>query len=133
MEQMLADKDAYEVISKDPSKKLTNDLYNLINRWKKNNYIDELTYKRLRTTDRIKSRAYGLPKIHKSNAPLKIIVSSINSPLYSLSLFLHFIIKNNNETRNQVENNFQLVDKLSGTYFEAGYQLASLDVVSLFY
>jgi len=31
-----------------------------------------------------------------------------------------------------VKNNFQLVDKLNGTYFEAGYQLASLDVVSLF-
>jgi len=46
---MLADKDTKRF----PSKKLTNDLYNLINRWKKNNYIDELTYKRLRTTDEI--------------------------------------------------------------------------------
>ena len=59
MEQMLADKDIYKVISKDPSKKLTNDLYNLISRWKKNNYIDELI-KRLRITDGIILRAYGL-------------------------------------------------------------------------
>ena len=31
-----------------------------------------------------------------------------------------------------MENSFQLIDKLNETYFEAGYQLASLDVVSLF-
>jgi len=62
MEQMLADKDIYEVISKEPSKKLTNDFYNLISRRKKNSYIDELIYKRLRTTDGIISRAYELPK-----------------------------------------------------------------------
>ena len=35
---------------------------------------------------------YGLPKIHKPNASLRIIVSSINNPLYSFSLYFTFSI-----------------------------------------
>ncbi|KYM75898.1 hypothetical protein ALC53_13963 [Atta colombica] len=62
---------------------------------------------------------------------LRIIVSLIKPSIFTIA-FLTFLIKNNNEARNQMENNFQLIDKLNGTYFEAGYQLASLDVVSLF-
>jgi hypothetical protein len=32
---------------------------------------------------------YGLPKIHKPDIPLKPIVSSVGSPYYALSSFLH--------------------------------------------
>jgi len=38
-------------------------------------------------------RAYGLPKIHKMGYPLRIIVTSVNSPLYNLAYYLHLIIK----------------------------------------
>jgi len=36
-------------------------------------------------------RAYGLPKIHKTVCPLRIIVSSVNSSLYNLAYYLYFI------------------------------------------
>jgi len=55
----------------------------------------------------------------------------IKPSIFTIAFFT-FLIKNNNEARNQMENSFQLIDKLNETYFEAGYQLASLDVVSLF-
>jgi len=60
----------------------------------KKGFIDDLAYRRLRMTDGIIPRAYGLTKIHKQNCHLRIIVSSINSSLYNLSLFLHNIINN---------------------------------------
>jgi len=75
-------------------KNLRTDLHSLISRWKNKGFIDDSTYKRSRTTDDIIPRAYGLAKIHKQNYPLRIIVSSINSPFYNLTLFLHNIINN---------------------------------------
>ena len=66
----------------------------------------------MRTTDEVIPRAYGLTKIHKQNYPLRIIVSSLNSPLYNLSLFLHNIIKDSIlETLNCIKNSFDLINK----------------------
>ena len=53
---------------------------------------DEQTYRRLLITDGVIPRAYGLTKIHKDGNPLRVIVSSVNSPLYYFSLFLHKLI-----------------------------------------
>ncbi|EFN66553.1 hypothetical protein EAG_00027, partial [Camponotus floridanus] len=58
-------------------------------------YISNVTYKSLLFTDGTLPRAYGLPKIHKIDIPFRLIVSSINSPLYSLALFLHKVIIKN--------------------------------------
>ena len=55
-------------------------------------------------------RAYALPKIHK-DCPFRIIISSINSPLYSL--FLHsIIIKTIPKADSHIENSFKLVKEL---------------------
>ena len=89
MEEILSDTNTYAFINKDPSKKLTQDLHTLLMRWKRDHFIDEQTYRRLLTTDGIIPRVYGLTKIHKDGNPLRMIVSSVNSPLYYFSLFLH--------------------------------------------
>jgi hypothetical protein len=47
----------------------------------------------LLVTDGNLPRAYGLPKIHKTGHPFRIIVSTINSPLHFLAIYLHKIIK----------------------------------------
>ncbi|KYN15798.1 hypothetical protein ALC57_11970, partial [Trachymyrmex cornetzi] len=98
MEEILSDSNTYEVIARDPIRRLTQDLRALLVRWKRDSYIDDQTYRRLLTTDGVIPRAYGLTKIHKDGNPLRIIVSSINSPLYSLSLFLHNIINRRRNT-----------------------------------
>jgi len=46
---------------------------------------------KLRSSDSLLPKAYSLPKIHKENAPLKIIVSSLNTALYPLSQYLNKI------------------------------------------
>jgi len=78
-------------------------------------------------------RAYGLPKLHKEGHPLRIIVSSLNSPSYELALYLHNIIKCSvNEGTSAVVNSFKLVKKLNGKTMDSNCIFASLDVMSLF-
>src|SRR5436190_23547964 len=96
-------------------------------------YIPESLYRSLNCTDGILPRAYGLPKIHKPNCPLRIIVFSMNSPLYNFAKFLHnLIFKSIPRPDNTIKNSFHLVDKLKDLYIEDHFKLISLDVVSLF-
>jgi len=76
------------------------------------------------------SRAYNLPKVYKMNFPLRLIVSSINSPLYDLSFFFKIIKKSILEVLRLITNRFQLVQSINEKPFEDNYVLASLDVVS---
>ncbi|KAG5305534.1 MARF GTPase, partial [Acromyrmex insinuator] len=99
MEEILSDVDTYTIINKDSTKKLIQDLH----------------YRRLLTTDDNIFRTYGLTKIHKTGNPLRVIVSSINSPLYYFSLYLHNII-------------IKSIPQAPHMVFESNYILASLDV-----
>jgi len=106
MNLLLSDSDTYVMIKKDPTRKIT-DLRTLIKRWRNMDYINDLVYRSLLKTDGLLPRVYGLPKIHKNGHPLKIIVSSINSPLYSLATFLHKILINSiKPPENYIKNSF---------------------------
>jgi len=133
IEEMLSDTDTYEKINKDPTKKLTNQTRELLTRWKNKEFITDNTYNRIYISDGNLPRAYGLPKIHKPGLTFRIIVSSVDGPLYSLGNYLHGIIsKNISKPHSHILNSHQLVEKLNGTTIEKGYDLISLDVVSLF-
>ena len=79
MEEILSDTSTYAFVNKDPSKKLTRDLRTFLVRWRRDQFIDELTYRRLLTSDGVIPRAYSLTKIHKEGYPLRVNVSCINS------------------------------------------------------
>jgi len=133
MIENLSDTNTYIVIKKDPIKKLSNNVKNVLSVWLKKEYIDIRTYRRLLITDGMLPRAYGLPKLHKEGYPLRIIVSSLKSPLYELALYLHNIIKCSvPEAASSVVNSFKLVKELDGKIMDSGCTFASLDVVSLF-
>jgi len=113
MKILLDDKNTYVVVKNDPSKKVISMLISLISHWKKHNYIDNRTYKKIHCSDGPLPRAYGLPKIHKPNNPLRIIVSSINSPFYSLSEYIHDIIKKSIPKLNSfIKNSYHLSTNL---------------------
>lgn len=84
MEKLLSDKNTYKIDKKDPRKNITCELRTILKRWSKK-YIDPTIKKKIYTSDGVLPRAYGLPKIHKEGHPLRIIVLSINSPLYNFS------------------------------------------------
>jgi len=78
-------------------------------------------------------RAYDLPKIHKVEYPLRIIVPSTGSPLHNLALFLHKILAKSLPPHfSYIKNSSHLMDKLSNLYIPDDSCLASFDVVSLF-
>lgn len=133
MNSQLSDTDTYIVLTNDPTKKLTTELHSLLTRWIDSNYITPGQYKNLNCTVGIIPRAYGLPKIHKNDVPLRIIVSSLDSPLYNLSSFLHSILKESIPLASSfIKNSYDLVDKLFNIQIDEHLNLISLDVLSLF-
>ena len=66
-------------------------------------------------------------------SPLRIIVSTVDSPLHQFGKFLHNIIHDAiPKTESHIINSFDLVDKLSHLRCDNNFKLLSLDVVSLF-
>lgn len=84
---MLQDEDTYIKLKKDPTNTLTKNICELLTRWKDREYITSSTYKKVHCSDGNFPRGYGLPKIHKPNCPYRIIISSVDSPMYSLAGF----------------------------------------------
>src|SRR5436190_24309297 len=91
MSSLLNNTNTYKIVKKDQIKKVISDLHDLLARWKRNNYIPDSLYKRLNCTNGSLPRAYGLPKIHKNGCPLRIIVSTKDTPLHGFAEFLHKI------------------------------------------
>jgi len=117
--QMLLDKDTYSTLAINPMNKIVNSIKGLLTRWKKMEYISLATYRNLYCSDGILPRAYGLPKVHKPDCPFRIIISSIDSPLYSLANFLHNIInKGMPKAKTHINNSFLLLKILSGLKLE---------------
>jgi len=78
-------------------------------------------------------RAYGLPKIHKPGNQYRIIISAIDSLLYTLAAFLHKIINDNiPKSHSHIKNNLQLIENIKNKVLNDNQTLISLDVVSLF-
>ena len=130
---LLCDLNTYVPVKKYPTKKLTTALRSMLITWKTKGYINDSTYKALYCNDGSLPRVYGLSKIQKSSCPLKIIVSSIGSPLYSLATYLHNILfKTIPKADSHIKNSFQLVEKLKRLRPTGDHKLISLDVTSLF-
>jgi len=68
MHDLLSDRNTYMVMSRDPTNRVISQLRELLQRWRKNDYISNGTYRALLSTDGILPRAYG-PKIHKKDCP----------------------------------------------------------------
>lgn len=132
MNDLLSDSDTYIVVKRDPTNKIISSLRDLLNRWRKRDFIFSNTALRLHS-DGVLPRAYGLPKIHKNNVPLRIIISSINSPLHSFATYLHkFLYDNLPKPSSHITNSYELVNRLKNFYIDDHIDIISLDVVNLF-
>jgi len=133
MMTLLNDTNTYQLVKNDPSHRITESLRSLLGRWKSKRHIDDITYKILLVTDGLIPRAYGLPKIHKKDTPLRIIVSSINSTLNSIAIYLQKILnKSMTHDNSNIKNSLELKKELMKINLTTNLKLASFDVVSLF-
>ena len=85
---LLQDPMTYQPLKSDPGKTTLNHINKKLKSLKKQEKIDENTYKQIRPNDAITAKIYGSPKIHKENIPLRPIVSLPGSPTYDLSKYL---------------------------------------------
>jgi len=133
VEEILNDNNTYTVVKKNPTKSIENNLNNILKEWFQKGYISKQQFFKLRSSDSILPKAYGLSKVHKENTPFRIIVSSVNTALYSLASFLQDIISESLENSNKhTMNSFGLYNSLSGRQVRDSDMLISLDVISLF-
>jgi len=133
IEEILSDESTYTIIKKNPCKILERNLNETLKNWHKKEYISKKEYFSLHSIDCSLPRAYGLPKIHKPNAPFRIIVSSINTTLYPIARFLQRIISESlPKATSSIDNSFELYNTLSKVSLPESHILVSLDVVSLF-
>jgi len=131
--EMLKDPTTYEIIQKNPIKKVETKLNEIVKRWLTLGFITKQESYILKSSDCTLSKAYGLPKIHKENVPFRIIVSSINSTLNSFANYLRKILHNSLPlAKSHVKNSFLLFNTLSGKKIPEKHVLLSLDVKSLF-
>jgi len=85
----------YSVTNKDPIKKLTKEIRKLLTGWKNKGYITNNTSNGIYCNDGNLPSAYELSKIHKPGLTFRIIISSIDSPTYSLASYIYRIISKN--------------------------------------
>ena len=130
---LLNDDNTYMLLKKDITKNIERKLNKFVFDLFKQDKIPQSTYHYLHSTDATAPCLYGLPKIHKSNIPLRPIVSFINSPLYNLSKFLAGILSPLVGLNScSVKNSYEFVEIISGITLSSNECLVSFDVVSLF-
>lgn len=95
MTNLLFDPPTYTVVKRNPLNMLKNNTSKVLKNLNDNEFLsikyhnNDLTFFNTEL-----SRAYGLPKIHKQNTPLRPIISLVNSPTYLLSkLFVQSVKK----------------------------------------
>jgi len=92
MEELLGDIESYTVIPKNPTHSIEKNLNDILKKWLHRKFISKKEFLYLRSSNSLLPKAYGLPKIHKINNPFRVIVSSVNTALYSFAKFLQKII-----------------------------------------
>jgi len=133
MFKTLDDEDTYKIVNKNPLRKITTKRDNLLKTWRDNDIIDEKTYRALKCTNGNLPMCYGLPKIHKPGYPLRIVVSSVGSPLYDMAKFVHAILSASiKKPYSHVKDAWSFAATLKGTTIEPHEMLVSLDVTALF-
>ena len=95
-------------------------------------FIDKKTYNNLITGGNSTGKLYGTCKVHKTDYPLRPIVSMLNTPSYKLAKYLDVTIKHHIPKQYCVENNKEFLEKLSKYERKDGDYCISFDVVSLF-
>ena len=96
----------------------------------KQEQLDEVTYKQIRSTGSNPSKLYGLPKIHKEGTPFQPIISQIGSYTHGLAKFLVPILSPLATNEYSIKDFFSFIQELLS--IKNAPFMCSFDVVSLF-
>ena len=133
LHKLLDDRSVYEVLKKDPTTSYKNKLINTLKSWKKDGTISDQLYHKIYPTSEEVPKFYGLPKIHKKDAPLRPIVSSIGSITYPAAKYLTSILNPLvGKNPHFIKNSEDFVKKIADLEVPPPRKLVSYDVTALF-
>ena len=99
---------------------------------RKNDAVDEDTYKSLYEVGANPGKFYGLVKVHKDGNPVRPVVSMIGTPEYGLAKWLDSYIKPNIPSTYMLSSTDNFVNLVKDFPVQSGDKLISFDVKSLF-
>ena len=137
VKSILEDGNKFKILDEDPTidreEKLQKKLYYM---FKFKNSFGAKTYARIRPVGSRSGVMYGLPKIHKKDAPIRPIISSIGTYTYKLAEYLDEILKPiSNESRYSLKDTFDFCNKIKELNKSTNLKnsiMVSFDVSSLF-
>ncbi|BHF57925.1 hypothetical protein SprV_0100087200 [Sparganum proliferum] len=131
--QAFNDREAYTPIAEDPTKKQAASIKKKVNELTRKKLINPADSKFLTPNDTRIAHAYGLPKVHKANAPLRIIVPLIGSPTYNLAKWMYKHLKHlTNGWQYSINNSHAFLQRIQGLNISPDECILSFDVVALF-
>jgi hypothetical protein len=112
---------------KDPTNKYQSEIKKTI----KNNNLD---YYKINIMNPRTPLLYGQPKLHKTDSPMRPVVSYVNAPNYKLCKYMNNILpdKINFKSDKAIKNTIELITKLNKMQISPTDKLISFDVKSLF-
>ncbi|BHF72004.1 hypothetical protein SprV_0401506700 [Sparganum proliferum] len=131
--QIFDDREAYAPLAADPTKKQAATIKKKVNELARLKLISPEDSRSMTINDPRIARAYGLPKVHKTDAPLRIIVPLIGSPTYNLAKWLYKHLKHlANGSQYSIKNSQAFLQKIQGLEVSPDECIISFDVVALF-
>ena len=130
---LLDDTTTYTRLRSDPTARYKSKLTAKLKKWKDEEKIIYGQWKYLYPTSENHPKFYGLPKIHKKDAPLRPIVSSIGSITYNAARHLANILGPLvGKTEHHIKNSFEFTRKIRKLEVPPTQQMVSFDVSALF-
>lgn len=120
----LSGKNKFKLLEKDQSVQLKNQTLKMLNSWREKCFLGINVRRCLVSSENtVLSRCYGLYKIHKKDFPLKIVVSTINSPTRRMKECLNNILKSIiSYSEISVKNSFKFVERIKNVSYTEVFQ-----------
>jgi hypothetical protein len=132
IEEKLSDKNVYQQVKTDPTTKIKEEINNKITKLMNQNKITLNTKYYLTSIDDL-PKIRGQPKLHKTNAPMRIVTCSKNTITSPISQYVFKYIKELRSTLTGVVNNtFNFVKEINNLNINHDERLASLDIQDLY-
>lgn len=122
----------YQLLNKDSTDRLSRKATEKLLHLKRSGNLSETEYNKIRPKQKQPPRIYGAPKIHKTNVPLRSIVSCVNTMAYDLSGFLARILSPLTGKFNLTEKSGEFAMIIRQETIQTDEVMISFDVESLF-
>ncbi|XP_072025352.1 uncharacterized protein [Amphiura filiformis] len=130
--KLLSDTKTYELLKRDPTSGYRKKVIDKLQELERAEVIDRLLYHRLYPGESV-PKFYGLPKIHKEHAPLRPIVSSVDSVTYNVAKHVAYVIGPLvGKSEHHIINSQDFVNKIQDIQLHEEETKTSYDVSALF-